>query len=93
MNDITKIQGIPAGTPESQRPSNKKADNPFSDVLNNVLSDAVNIQSETVKSIQQVSNLGVENIKVEMAKAGDAMHRMQEAREKLLSAYKLMDRK
>ena len=84
---------MPAGTPEPQKPSNKTADNTFSDVLNNVLSDALNIQSETVKSIQQVTNLGVENIKLEMAKAGNAMHRMQEAREKLLSAYKSMDGK
>ncbi|MBF0506005.1 MAG: flagellar hook-basal body complex protein FliE [Nitrospirae bacterium] len=91
MNDIAKIQDTSVVAPETPKLSNKKADNAFSDVLNNVLSDAADIQAKTVKSIGQVSNLGVENIKVEMARAGDAMQRMQQAREKLLSAYKSID--
>jgi len=88
MNDIVKIQDTAIVAPETQKPSNKNADNSFSDVLNNVLSDAADIQAKTVQSIEHVSNLGVENIKVEMARAGDAMQRMQQAHEKLLSAYK-----
>lgn len=88
MSDVTKIQDTAVVAPETPKFYDKKTDNAFSDVLNSVLSNAADIQAKTAESIKQVSNLGVENIKVEMARAGDAMQRMQQAREKLLSAYK-----
>ncbi len=80
MTDIAKVQGTPIAVPENTKSSDKNADNSFSEVLNNVLSAAADIQAKTVKSIEQISNLGVDNIKVEMARAGDAMQRMQQAR-------------
>ena len=91
MNTLSKIQGIPAGTPEVRNPSDNKRPNSFSEVLNNVLSDASKIQNEAAKSIEQVPSVSMADIKVEMAKAGDAMQRMQEARDKLLSAYKTVN--
>ncbi|MGD0282651.1 MAG: flagellar hook-basal body complex protein FliE [Dissulfurispiraceae bacterium] len=91
MNDISKIQGVPSGTPEVQKPSDKKASTAFSEVLNNVLSDAAKIQDETAKSIETIPNMGVENIRIEMAKAGDAMTRIMQARQNLLNVYKAVN--
>lgn len=91
MDTISKIQGIPAGTPEVRKPSDNKGQNSFSEVLNNVLSDASKIQNEAAKSIEQVPSVSMADIKVEMGKAGDAMQKMQEARDKLLRAYKTMN--
>ncbi len=91
MNNINKIQGIPPGTPEAQKPSDNKASNSFSEVLNNVFIDAAKIQNEAAQSIEHIPSVSMADIKVEMAKAGDAMQRMQTARDKLLSAYKTMN--
>jgi len=88
MNEISKIQGIPSATPEARKPSDQKVSNAFSEVLNNVLSDAAKIQDETSKSIGNIPNMGVENIKIEMVKAGDAMNRLMQARQDLLNVYK-----
>ena len=91
MNDISKIQGVPSGTPEAQKPSDQKVLNAFSEVLNNVLSDAAKIQDETAKSIGKIPSLGVENIKIEMEKAGDVMNRIMQARQNLLNVYKAVN--
>ena len=88
MNEISKIQGMPSGTTEAQKPSDQKVSTSFSDVLNNVLSDAARIQDETAQSLQKIPGMGVDNIKIEMAKAGDAMNRIMQARESLLNVYK-----
>ncbi len=87
VNGIQNTQGI-SGSPEVQKPSVGPTSNAFSEVLNNVLTAAAKIQDETAKSIETIPGIGVGDIKVEMAKAGDAMQRMQDARYKLLSAYK-----
>lgn len=91
MNDINKIQGMPSVTPEAQKPSDQRVSNAFSELLNNVLSDAAKIQDETAKSIENIPNMGVENIKVEMEKAGDAMNRIMQARQHLLNVYKAVN--
>jgi flagellar hook-basal body complex protein FliE len=91
MNKVSEIQGIPTGTPEVRKPSDNKGSNSFSEVLNNVFVDAAKIQNEAAKSIEQVPLVSMADIKIEMAKAGDAMQRMEEARDKLLSAYKTMN--
>ena len=91
MNDISKIQGTPSATPEARKPYDKQASTAFSEVLNNVLTASANIQNETAQSIEKVPNMGVDNIKVEMAKAGDTMHRIMQARENLLNAYKTIN--
>ena len=91
MNDIGKIQSIPSGTPEAQKPHDQKGPNAFSEVLNSVLSDAAKIKDETAKSIETIPSMGVENIKVEMEKAGDAMNRIMQARQNLLSVYKAVN--
>ena len=88
VNGIQNTQGI-SGSPEVQKPSAGPAtSNAFSEVLNSVLTAAAKIRDETAKSIETVPGIGVGDIKVEMAKAGDAMQRMQDVRDKLLSAYK-----
>ncbi len=91
MNDISKIQSVPSGTPEAGKPYDQKGPNAFSEVLNSVLSDAAKIQDETAKSIETIPNMGVENIKVEMEKAGDAMNRIMQARQNLLNVYKAVN--
>ena len=91
VNDVSKIGGVSAGSPEVRKPSEKAVSNSFSDVLNNVLNDAARIQDETAQSIKMVPNVGIDNLKVEMAKAGDAMNRIMHARENVLKAYKAMN--
>ncbi len=91
MNDISKIQGAPSGTTEALKPADRKVSNSFNEVLNNVLSDAAKIQDETAKSIGKIPAMGVENIKIEMAKAGDAMNRIMQARQNLLNVYKAVN--
>jgi flagellar hook-basal body complex protein FliE len=93
VNGIQNTQGISSsrgisGSPEVQKSSAGPTANAFSEVLNSVLTAAAKIQDETAKSIETIPGIGVGDIKVEMAKAGDAMQRMQDARDKLLSAYK-----
>ena len=88
-NDIGKIGSLPASTPETRKKTAEDTgSNAFSDVLSQVLADAQKIQDETAQSMQKVPNVGMDNIKVEMAKAGDAMQRIMQARENLLKAYK-----
>ena len=82
---------MPSVTPEAQKPSDEKVLNAFSEVLNNVLSDAAKIQDETAKSIEKIPNMVVENIKIEMEKAGDAMDRIMQARQNLLNVYKAVN--
>jgi len=91
MNDISKIQGMPSVTPEAQKPFDQKVSNAFSEVLNNVLYAAAKIQDETAKSIENIPSMGVENIKVEMEKAGDAMNRIMQAQQNLLNVYKAVN--
>ena len=91
IDEISNIQGISQGTPEFQKPSENKGSGSFSEVLNNVFADASKIQNEAAKSIEQVPSVSMADIKMEMAKAEDAMQRMQEARDKLLGAYKTMN--
>ncbi len=91
INEISKLQGLPSVTPEAQKPSDGKVSNSFSEVLNNVLSDAAKLQDETAKSIEKIPNMGIENIKVEMEKAGDAMNRIMQARQNLLNVYKAVN--
>ncbi|HKN19513.1 MAG TPA: hypothetical protein VJW95_06935 [Dissulfurispiraceae bacterium] len=91
MNDISKIQGVPSGTPEVLKPHDEKVSNAFSDVLNSVLSDAAKIQEETAKSVQTIPNMGVENVRLEMEKAGDAMNRIMQARQNLINVYKAVN--
>jgi flagellar hook-basal body complex protein FliE len=87
VNGIQNLQGI-SGSPKVQKPSAGPTSNAFSEVLNSVLTAAARIQDETAKSIETIPGIGVGDIKVEMSKAGDAMQRMQDARDNLLSVYK-----
>jgi len=87
MNEISKIQGLPSGTTEAQKPSDQTGSHAFSEVLNNVLSDAAKIQDEAAQSLQQIPGMGVDNLKIEMAKAGDVMNRIMQARQSLLNVY------
>lgn len=91
LKDVSTISGVTAESPGAKKSSEKTVSNSFNDMLNNVLADAARIQDETAKSIEKVPNVGIDNIKVEMAKAGDAMNRIMNARENLLKAYKAMN--
>jgi|GEM_PF-1244176 flagellar hook-basal body complex protein FliE len=91
MNEIGKIQSMPSGTPEAGKPYDQKGPNAFSEVLNSVMSAAAKIQDETAKSIETIPSVGVQNIKVEMEKAGDAMNRIMQARQNLLNVYKAVN--
>ncbi len=79
---------MPSGAAEAKKPSDQTGSNAFSEVLNNVLSDAAKIQDETAQSLQKIPGMGVDNLKIEMAKAGDAMNRIMQARQSLLNVYK-----